>query len=62
MTKPRHSGSNEDLRRSAPDEAVCSPLVDSSELFGKGNEILIRHQGTIYRLRITRNDKLIMNK
>ena len=38
------------------------PLVDSSQLFVKSNEIMIRHKGTVYRLRITRNDKLIMNK
>ncbi len=38
------------------------PLIDSSQLFGKSNEIMIRHEGAIYRLRITRNGKLIMNK
>jgi len=38
------------------------PLIDSSQLFGKEKEIMIRHEGAIYRLRITRNGKLIMNK
>jgi hemin uptake protein HemP len=37
-------------------------LYESPELFGKLNEIMIRHKGDIYRIRITRNDKLIMNK
>ena len=38
------------------------PMIDSSQLFGKSNEIMIRHEGAVYRLRITRNGKLIMNK
>jgi hemin uptake protein HemP len=38
------------------------PLIDSSELFTENNEIMIRHEGTIYRVRITKNGKLIMNK
>ena len=29
-------------------------LIDSSQLFGKSNEIMIRHEGAVYRLRITR--------
>jgi len=37
-------------------------LYESPELFGKRNEIMICHKGDIYRIRITRNDKLIMNK
>ena len=38
------------------------PVIDSLQLFGKGNEIMIQHDGAIYRLRITKNGKLIMNK
>ncbi len=37
-------------------------LLESDELFGDGNEIMIRHDGAVYRLRITKNGKLIMNK
>ena len=37
-------------------------LYESPQLFGSRNEIMIRHKGEIYRIRITRNDKLIMNK
>lgn len=44
------------------DEQEFIPLIDSKELFGPAKEVLVRHQGTIYRLRITQNDKLIMNK
>jgi len=44
------------------DRRPFMPLVDSKELFGGAKEIMIRHEGVIYRLRITRNDKLVMNK
>lgn len=36
--------------------------VSTTELFGKEREIAIDHEGTIYRLRITRQGKLILNK
>ena len=34
----------------------------TKDLFGGNNEIVICHKGDLYRIRITRNDKLIMNK
>ena len=37
-------------------------LYTSPELFGDQSEIRICHEGEIYRIRITRNGKLIMNK
>lgn len=36
--------------------------VASAELFGGETEILILHNGEQYRLRITRQDKLILTK
>lgn len=36
--------------------------ISSDELFGKCTEICIRHCGNDYRLRITRQDKLILTK
>lgn len=36
--------------------------MTSEELFNVHNEILITHRGDEYRLRITRNDKLILTK
>ena len=36
--------------------------VESSDLFAGSNEILIRHDGVIYRMKITRQGKLILNK
>jgi len=40
------------------------PLLtyQSQQLFGSDNEIGIRHGGALYRLKITRQGKLILNK
>jgi hemin uptake protein HemP len=38
------------------------PVLDSSELFGGQTEVLILHRGEQYRLRLTRQDKLILTK
>ena len=37
-------------------------LFDSPVLFGNQNEIIICHKGEEYRIKITRNGKLVMNK
>lgn len=37
-------------------------VVDSADLFGERREVGIRHRGEVYRLRVTRNGKLILNK
>ncbi|MEL7428550.1 MAG: hemin uptake protein HemP [Pseudomonadota bacterium] len=37
-------------------------VFKSAELFGSANEICIEHEELIYRLRITRQGKLILNK
>ncbi len=47
--------------------AVCCDLpglriVKSEELLGGGRELLIVHNGQVYRLLRTRNDKLILQK
>jgi hemin uptake protein HemP len=36
--------------------------IDSAGLFAGRNEVIIVHKGGRYRLRITRQDKLILNK
>ena len=36
--------------------------IASSELFGGQTEVLILHNGEEYRLRVTRQDKLILTK
>jgi hemin uptake protein HemP len=35
---------------------------DSQQLLRGSKEILIEHHGQLYRLKLTRNDKLILNK
>ena len=37
-------------------------ILDSAQLFAEGNEVKIRHEGQLYRLRLTKNRKLILNK
>jgi len=37
-------------------------VINSASLFGDRREVEIRHRGEIYRLRVTRNGKLILNK
>lgn len=36
--------------------------IRSDTLFSQGNEIVIQHQGEHYRLRLTRNNKIILTK
>lgn len=49
---------------SAPAEprAPVLPVYDVGALFGHANEIRLQYRGTEYRLRLTRNDKLILTK
>ena len=49
---------------SAVPEKVVSPglTLHSRELFRQGAVVQIRHQGQIYQLRLTRQDKLILTK
>ena len=42
-----------------PDDAR---QFDSRSLFGGASELLIRHNGALYRLRVTRAGKLILTK
>jgi hemin uptake protein HemP len=36
--------------------------LDTRDLFGAARELMIHHEGALYRLRITRNQKLILTK
>ena len=38
------------------------PVLQSSHLFALGKEIRILHEGEEYRLRLTRNNRLILTK
>lgn len=42
-------------------DAACAE-IRSEALLGEGREVLIHHRGEVYRLRHTRNDKLILTK
>jgi hemin uptake protein HemP len=42
--------------------AAASDTIPAESLFKYGQEIRILHKGDLYRLRITRNDKLILTK
>lgn len=48
--------------RPAAAAAATQAEFDSRELMRGGREVLIRHAGQVYRLRHTRNDKLILVK
>lgn len=37
-------------------------VIEAAELFRGGKEIAILHEGSIYRMKITRQGKLILNK
>lgn len=46
----------------ATPETAEQSVVDTRELFGPRREIWIEHAGVRYRLRITRRNKLILQK
>jgi len=47
---------------SAPPRASALKRIDSDRLLAGGRELVIAHAGQEYRLRLTRNDKLILTK
>ncbi|MDE9407359.1 hemin uptake protein HemP [Acinetobacter nosocomialis] len=44
------------------DSANALPMLHSNNLFALGREIRIMHAGEEYRLRLTRNNRLILTK
>lgn len=54
-------GTNDTKRERAADRESPAP-IDASRLFQGHREIAIVFRGDTYRLRITRNDKLILTK
>ena len=44
------------------DSTIVPKSIESAALFDGHNELIILHNGTPYRLRITRQDKLILTK
>lgn len=50
-----------DLTKPVALGTLCHP-IESANLFGTSKEIFIRHGDEMYRLTITRNGKLILQK
>lgn len=46
----------------APEHTPASRRISSRELLRGAHELVIDHRGQEYRLRLTKNDKLILNK
>jgi hemin uptake protein HemP len=63
---PQRGNPNDSARATHSDRPVdpsADPVVlDSATLFGRRNEIRVRHNGQEYRLRITKAGKLILTK
>lgn len=49
-------------RKSRPAIIQTQTRLYSEDLFSNTHELIIEHRGQEYRLRLTRNDKLILNK
>lgn len=65
MKRPLHSAvapENYELPIKHGSTPVARPRVHSVELFGTAREVLIEHAGEEYRLRLTRQGKLILTK
>lgn len=61
MTEPKEpAAANPPPAVSAPAEAQA--IIDARALFQGRREIVIEHEGARYRLRITRRNKLILQK
>lgn len=45
-----------------PTAALLTRTVESSALFGGAKTVLIQHAGEQYRLIVTKNDKLLLQK
>lgn len=58
VTRPTRSTSPQPLLSRPPE----NDALESNALLRGTREVLIRHGGEVYRLRHTRNDKLILTK
>ena len=64
--KPQHDRQAQLSASASPPESLSGespmPVFDSAGLLQGGREVMIRHGSECYRLRHTRNDKLILTK
>lgn len=62
---PYHQPADHACHASAADSIPLSAfpkLISSDELFGEERQVLIDHAGSVYRLQITKQGKLILTK
>jgi hemin uptake protein HemP len=57
-----NSMSDEKLPHNDGDKDIAERVIQTRDLFDGQREICIDHEGTRYRLRITRRNKLILQK
>jgi hemin uptake protein HemP len=62
IDRPHGSRSADADASPAAADGPAMPVFDSARLLQGAREVLIRHGGECYRLRHTRNDKLILTK
>lgn len=62
MIKSTPDNRSTDTNHSSVSELNAQQTIDSRILFDGKSEIAIKHRGAIYRLKITRQGKLILNK
>jgi hemin uptake protein HemP len=48
--------------RQTPDASLTPRILQAAEVFAGEREVLIEHAGVCYRLRITRRNRLILQK
>jgi hemin uptake protein HemP len=60
--KPKPANPADPQLPAAPEPNAGTEALDSGALLGGRNEVEISHQGETYRLRRTRQDKLILTK
>ncbi|GAB5406763.1 MAG: hypothetical protein Aurels2KO_49940 [Aureliella sp.] len=62
MTQPNDSNPTPDPDKQATQGVSLPKIVDFQELSRCGDEVWIGHKGTLYRLRCTKQGKLILTK
>jgi len=64
VPQPGNSVDPDDAQPPDPlvDPSGAPVVIDTAALFGRRNEIRVRHNGQEYRLRITKAGKLILTK
>ena len=58
----KHQPNHPQLAAKAPASPATPPQLDTRTLFAGQREIVIEHEGALYRLRITQHNKLILTK